>query len=186
LVGNGARVTEQPPLAERDVVDRLKAGHADALAQVYDLYAPTVYRIGYHLLGDSEEADDLVQDVFVGLSRAVRTFEGRGTFEGWLKRVATRTALMKLRQQQNRRRLLWRERARLTRSEQEAPVAERLDLEHALRQLDPILRAVFVLKDMEDHTHEEIAELLGISVGAARVRLHRARRKLRQYLGRDV
>ena len=179
-------MTQQPPLAQPDFVDRLRAGQADALAQAYDLYAPTVYRIGYRLLGEAAEAEDLVQDVFVGLSRAVRTFEGRGTFESWLRRVATRTALMKLRQHQTRRQILWRERTRLTRVEREAPMAERLDLEAALRHLDPSQRAVFFLKDVEGHTHEEIAELLGISVGAARVRLHRARRKLRQYLGRDL
>ncbi len=179
-------MTKQPPLAQPDFVERLRAGKTDALAQAYDLYAPTVYQIGYRLLGEAADAEDLVQDVFVGLSRAVRTFEGRGTFDGWLRRVATRTALMKLRQHQVRRRILWRERARITRFETEAPMAERLDLEEALRHLDPSLRAVFVLKDMEGHTHEEIAELLGISVGAARVRLHRARRKLRQYLGRDL
>ncbi len=179
-------MTEQPPLAEPDLVGRLKAGRREALAQAYDLYAPTVYQIGYRLLGEAAEAEDLVQDVFVGLSRAVRTFEGRGTFAGWLRRVATRAALMKLRQHQTRWRILWRERANLTRFEMEAPMADRLDLEEALRQLDPRLRAVFFLKDVEGYSHEEIAELLGISVGAARVRLHRARRKLRQYLGRNL
>ncbi len=178
-------MTQQPPLAEPELIQRLRAGEADALEQAYDQHAAAVYRIGYRLLGEAADAEDLVHDVFASLSRAIRTFEGRGSFENWLKRVAARTALMKLRRQRAHQQGLRRHGWRFARSSRQAATAEQMDLEHALRQLDAPLRAVFVLKDVEGYSHEEIAELLGISVGAARVRLYRARRKLRTYLEND-
>jgi RNA polymerase sigma-70 factor (ECF subfamily) len=178
-------VSQQPPLAEPELVQRLRAGDPKALEQAYDQHAPTIYRIGYRLLGETADAEDLVHDVFVSLTRAVRTFEGRGSFEHWLKRVAARTALMKLRQQRAHRQGLLRHGWRFARSTGHTAMAEQMDLEHALQQLDAPLRTVFVLKDVEGYSHEEIAELLGITVGATRVRLYRARRRLRAYLEND-
>jgi RNA polymerase sigma factor (sigma-70 family) len=97
--------------AERHLVERLRAKDPAAFADLYDQYAGLLFRIGYSLLGDTSEAEDLVHDVFLGLPRALTTFEGRGSFEGWLKRVATRTGLMKLRQARSRttriRRRIW-------------------------------------------------------------------------------
>jgi RNA polymerase sigma-70 factor (ECF subfamily) len=178
-------MTRQAPGPDTELVKRLRAGDPSALAQAYDQYADAIFRIGYRLLGETADAEDLVQDVFAGLARALRTFEGRGSFENWLKRVASRTALSMLRQQRVRThgqwRFAWPYRRRATRQ----PAAEGLDLHAALQQLDAAHRAVFVLKDFEGCSHEEIAKLLGISVGAARVRLYRARRRIRAYLESD-
>lgn len=178
-------MTRRPPLAEVELLDRLRAGEMDAVAQAYDLYAKTVFRIGCRLLGESADAEDLVQDVFAGLTRTVRTFEGRGSFENWLKRVAVRAALMKLRQERVHHRSLRRHGWWMRRTHEPVSVAQRLDLEEALKQLDCSLRSAFILKEAEGYSHKEVAEILGISVGAARVRLYRARRKLRAYLGSD-
>jgi RNA polymerase sigma-70 factor (ECF subfamily) len=178
-------VTQQPPAAQPEFIGRLRAGDPEALGVVYDRYAPMVFRIGYRLLGDALDAEDLVHDVFVGLARAVKTFEGRGSFENWLRRVATRAALMKLRQRQVLQRGQRRYGRLFARFQRQPDVLEGLELEDALLQLDVPLRAVFVLKEMEGYSHEEIAEILGITPGAARIRLYRARRKLRTYMRRD-
>lgn len=175
---------EQTPL-EFEFLAGLRGGEPDALAVVYDRYASTVFKIAYGLLRDAAEAEDLVHDVFVGLSRAVRTFEARGSFEAWLKRVTARAALMKLRRQRVSRGYAWRQRRLMPRSKSDVAVAERLDLERALGALPPSLRAVFVLKEVHGYSHAEIAELLGITVNAAKARLHRARRGLRSQLTRD-
>ena len=60
-------------------------------------YAPQLYSAALRMTRNQADAEDLVHDVFLGLSRAAQTFEGRGTFEGWLSRVTIRTALMRLR-----------------------------------------------------------------------------------------
>ena len=168
--------------AERDLVARLRAKDPGAFASLYDQYAGLLFRIGYSLLGDASDAEDLVHDVFLGLPRALVTFEGRGSFEGWLKRVATRAALMKLRRARSRD--TWLRRRGWTRPRFARPpdTDAALDLERALGELAPTLRAAFVLREVQGYTYEEVAELLGISGGAARVRVMRARRVLRALL----
>jgi RNA polymerase sigma-70 factor (ECF subfamily) len=178
-------VTQIPPSPEPELVARLCAGEPDALAQAYDRYAAAVYRIGYRLLGETADAEDLVQDVFTGLPRAARTFEGRSSFEHWLRRVATRTALMVLRQQRVQRRGVQRLGRDMSRFRSGDGPAARMDLESALRTLDERFRIVFVLREVEGYSYQEIAELLGIGVGTTRVRLYRARRRLREYLEAD-
>lgn len=164
--------------AERDLVARLRAKDPEAFASLYDQYAGLLFRIGYSLLGDPSEAEDLVHDVFLGLPRALTTFEGRGSFEGWLKRVATRTGLMKLRQARSRTTGLQRRGWTLPRLTRPPDADAALDLNAALGELTPALRAAFVLREVQGYRYEEVADLLGISIGAARVRVLRARRAL--------
>jgi RNA polymerase sigma-70 factor (ECF subfamily) len=164
--------------AERSLVERLQAKDPEAFARLYDQYAGLLFRIGYSLLGDTSEAEDLVHDVFMGLPRALITFEGRGSFEGWLKRVATRTGLMKLRQARSRSARIQLQGWALPRFQRPPDVDTALDLEVALRQVRPTLRAAFVLREVQGYSYEEVADLLGISTGAAKVRVLRARRVL--------
>ncbi|MDH4045643.1 MAG: RNA polymerase sigma factor [Gemmatimonadota bacterium] len=164
--------------AERDLVERLRAKDPEAFASLYDQYAELLFRIGYSLLGDVSEAEDLVHDVFLGLPRALMTFEGRGSFEGWLKRVATRTGLMKLRRARSRNTGIQRWGWVLPRFERPPDVDTALDLEAALGQVRPKLRSAFVLREIQGYSYEEVADLLGISIGAAKVRVLRARRML--------
>jgi len=178
-------VTQVPPSPEPELVARLRAGDAEALAQAYDRYAPAVYRIGCRLLGETADAEDLVQDVFAGLPRAARTFEGRSSFEYWLRRVATRTALMMLRQRRVHQRGMDRLNVHLPHAAGADGPADRMDLETALWKLDERLRIVFVLSEVEGYSNQEIAELLGLGAGTTRVRLHRARRRLRALLEVD-
>ena len=157
---------------------RLRAKDPEAFAWLYDRYAGLLFRIGYSLLGDPAEAEDLVHDVFVGLPRALTTFEGRGSFEGWLRRVATRTGLMKLRHARSRNTERRRGGWALPRFARPPDADAALDLESALGELTPALRAAFVLREVQGYRYEEVADLLGISNGAARIRVLRARRAL--------
>jgi len=162
------------------LVAALRRGDAEALRDAYVRYGPAVYRIAYRLLGSAADAEDVLQDVFVGLPEALRAYDVRVSFEGWLRRVAARTALMRLRGQRRRR------------EEPLEPLSEpavsarddvdRVALERAIAALPDTLRSVFVLKEIEGYAHADVAELLGISVGAAEVRLHRAKRELRRML----
>jgi RNA polymerase sigma-70 factor (ECF subfamily) len=175
-------MTPGPPTPEPEMVERLRAGDPGALTQAYDRHSAMVYRIGYRLLGETADAEDLVQDVFTGLPRAARSFEGRSSFGWWLNRVATRTALMLLRQRRVQRRHSEQLGGMTSRASSGDAPAARMDLENALRALDEPHRIVFVLREIEGYSHQEIAELLGLRVGTVRVRLHRARRRLHAYL----
>jgi RNA polymerase sigma-70 factor (ECF subfamily) len=175
-------------LEEAKFLDRARSGDPSAIAQLYELYGDTVYRIGYRLTGSPMDAEDVLQDVFLGLPRALHTYAGRGSLEGWIKRVASRTTLMKLRLQKRKAEValdhMPPDQAEGVGSER-TPV-DRMELEDAVGTLPEALRTVFVLRDVEGYTHSEIGEMLGIGKGASRVRLHRARRILRKHLEHSV
>ncbi len=123
-----------------------------------------------------------MHDVFVGLPEALGRYEERGSFGGWLKRVTAQVALMRLRSGKRRREVT------LDNAAGQAGPPAAWDggrLEAAVSTLPDQLRAVLVLKEIEGYAHAEIAELLGISEGASRVRLARALKRLRSELEED-
>lgn len=165
-----------------NVLSRLGRGEPEALREVYHRYADDVYRIALRLTGSSADAYDVTHDVFLGLPEAMSRYDPERPFASWLRGVAVRTAQMRLRTERRRREVGWPVLAgRTVRSSQEA-VVSRLTLERALDQLSPALRSVVVLREVEGLSLREIAELLGIGASAAAVRLHRARRMLRDIL----
>jgi RNA polymerase sigma-70 factor, ECF subfamily len=161
------------------LVQRASGGSMDALGALYDAHAAGVYRVALRLLGNVADAEDIVQDVFAGLPRALRSWRGEGSLDAWIRQVAARTALMRLRTQRRRREDPDDHRA--VASGGGHPV-ERIALERALEGLSPELRAVFVLKVVEGYSHDEIAALLDTTPAASRTRLARARRQLEQLL----
>jgi RNA polymerase sigma-70 factor (ECF subfamily) len=172
--------TVSEPTPEAQLAERASEGSPDALAALYDRYAAGVHRLARSLLRSAPEAEDVVQDVFLGLPRALRSYAGRGSLEGWIQRVAARTALMRMRAARRRREdELPPDAAGSAR--RDTPV-ERVALERALATLPDGLRAVFVLKVVEGYSHEEVAEMVGITVEASKVRLFRARKSLQDLL----
>jgi RNA polymerase sigma-70 factor (ECF subfamily) len=157
-------------------------GGMEALGAIYARHAEMLHRVAFRLLASADEAEDLVQDLFVGLPEALRRYEERGRLDAWLRTIATRAALMRLRAS---RRLV---EAACEESSSDAPedlLAARLALEGALVRLSAPLRVVFVLKEVEGYSHTEIAGMLGIKVGTSEVRLYRATRALRAMLRRS-
>lgn len=171
-------VSEQTRDAE--LVERAVAGSADALAALYDQYAAGVHRLACSLLRSATEAEDVVQDVFLGLPRALRSYTGRGSLEAWIQRVAARTVLMRLRAQKRRREDAFNSVA-TPRARRDTPV-DRVALERAIASLPEGLRVVFVLKVVEGYSHDEVAELVGITPETSKVRLFRARKALQDLL----
>ena len=167
---------------DRALMAAVAEGSTNALGVLYERYGEAAYRTAYRITGSTADAEDVVHDVFVGLRRAARSYEERGALGGWLKTIVVRTALMRVRQGASR------ERARLDYvsvdwvPEPTDPV-DLLALRAAVRTLPAKLRAVFMLKEVEGYEHSEIAELLGISSVAARVRLHRSWKHLRERMG---
>lgn len=165
-----------------DVLARASSGSTDALAELFHEFSAQVHRVAFRLTLSADEAEDVVQDVFVGLPEALGAFSGSGSFDSWLRAVTLRTALMRLRTGRRRDAVAIRAGDSARTSAPDA-VVDRLAIETALAALPQDLRTVFVLRDVEGYTHAEIARMLGIRAGTSEVRLHRARRRLRDLLG---
>jgi len=158
----------------------------DALVQATYAHA---YTLAIRLTGNEEDARDVVQDAYLRAYKGLKRFRGDSSFSTWLYRITANCASTQLGR---------RNRHRHEDLDEEAPLADeraetdpelrataesdRERVSAALRALPPRLRAVVVLRDVYDLPHEAIAAELGISEAAAKVRLHRARRKLRERL----
>src|SRR5690606_9230937 len=152
-----------------------------------------VYGVALRVVSDPELAADVVQETFLRAWRGLARFRGESQISTWLHRIAVNTALTA------RRRAARDENASLDSIDEvvaeSTPYVDperrgevldlRARLEAALDSLPPGQKAVVVLKDMEGWSHAEIADRLGISESAAKVRLHRAHRKLAQLLEAD-
>jgi RNA polymerase sigma-70 factor, ECF subfamily len=167
---------------ERELVALAMRGGDEAFSALYARHAAAAYTAAYRLLGSAADAEDVVQELFLALPGTLSGYDPtRGPLGAWLRRVAVRLALMRMRTVRRRREtdagsvaaLLAREDAAL----------ERLSIEAALARLSDDQRAVFLLKEVEGYEHREIAALLDISVANSEVRLFRARQALRALLG---
>ncbi|HTN78593.1 MAG TPA: RNA polymerase sigma factor [Acidimicrobiales bacterium] len=163
--------------------DGSRTAFDDLVRATYD----DTYMLAYRLTGNEEDARDVVQEAYLRAFRGVRQFRGDAQFSTWMYRITANCASTHV----GRRR-----RHQHDQLDADAPVADtradtdpqahadaavtRAQLEAALAQLPPRLRAVVVLRDVYDLPHEAIAAELGISATAAKVRLHRARRRLRE------
>jgi RNA polymerase sigma-70 factor, ECF subfamily len=165
------------PESHSTLIADARQGRPEALAALYHRHARDLFAVAFRLLQSTADAEDVVHDVFVGLPEALRRYEERGALAAWLKTITARVALARLRSARPSTNL---EDLQVAAPERE-PEA-RLALERAVRTLTPSLRAVLVLKEIEGFSHREIAAMLGISVGASEVRLHRALKALRARL----
>jgi len=173
-------VTASPILAVLDdatLVARVRAGDPDALGALYWRHASDLLRTAYAITLTTEDAEEVVQDVFAGLGAMLSGYEERGQLLSWLKRIAARRALSIL-----RARGRMRDDVKDDRSVRPATTAEAIAVRDALGALPPDLRIVVVLREIEGYSHEEIGELLGIRRGTSEVRLHRALKRLRALL----
>jgi RNA polymerase sigma-70 factor, ECF subfamily len=171
------------------LVAAAKSGDRDAFdALVSQTYLET-YSLAYRLTGDEEDARDVVQESYLRAYRGLRRFRGDAQFSTWLYRITANCASTQLGRRSRHRHdelddELPDDRLGAPGSPEAAVDAGVLRdrLQVALSELPPRLRAVVVLRDVYDLPHDAIAEELGISVSAAKVRLHRARRRLRDDL----
>jgi RNA polymerase sigma-70 factor (ECF subfamily) len=159
------------------LVSRIRAGHADALGELYARAAGRLATLAQHLTGSRQDAEDVVHDVFLGLPEALRHYDEQGQFEAWLRRVTARVALTRVRGLQ---------RLREHGLEGDLPhvpttlsLDDKLALSSAVDALPDGLRTVIVLKMIEGYSHDEIAALLAITPRASEQRLHRAMKALR-------
>ena len=173
--------------AALECIRRAQAGDVDAFEQLYREHAGRIYALSLRLSGgDSSDATELMQDVFIRAWRRLSTFRGDCAFASWLHRLAVNTMLENTRSERRRtaRVLPMDDTSRLEGAARSSGVDLRMDMEDAIASLPKGARLAFVLHDVEGYQHQEIAEQLGVSVGTIKAQLHRARRLLRERLER--
>jgi RNA polymerase sigma-70 factor, ECF subfamily len=164
---------------ESALANRVRAGNPEALAELYVHCGPALLSLARRLTGSAQDAEDVVHDLFLGLPEALRHYDDRGKLEQWLRRVAARLALNRLRSAVRR--------AETILTDQLPPhpktlAEDRITLDRAVDELPDALRTVLVLKMIEGYSHAEIATALGITARASEQRLHRALEILRARL----
>ena len=170
----------EPP-SDAGLVDRIRAGDPEALSVVYHRHAARLLVLAARLLESASDAEDVVQDLFVGLPEALGCYQESGQFPSWLRRTLVRLALMRLRAGRRRRETDLDQVVGFAVSPAGHP-RDHADLARALGQLPAEQRVVVVLRTIEGYSHHEIAELLGIRRNSSEVRFHRALQRLRRIM----
>jgi RNA polymerase sigma-70 factor (ECF subfamily) len=182
---------------ELQLVTAARAGDIPAFETLVNRYERKIFRLGMNITGSREDAEDVMQEAFLKAYQHLPEFEGNSRFYTWLVRIAVNQALMKLRKRRPNQVSLDEEIETGEDSffrdvEDWGPSpAERYEqtqlhdiLNEAISELDPNFRIVFQLRDIEEMSTEETADVLHLSVPAVKSRLLRARLKLRQKLNR--
>jgi RNA polymerase sigma-70 factor (ECF subfamily) len=183
-----SNLPEDVRAADLELARRCRQGDAAAFEELYRAHAGRLYNLTYRMAGSTDEAEDLLQEVFLHAHRKLGSFRGESSIGTWLYRLAVNHCLDFLRGRQ----------ARMTRSTDsldeegaEEPAAvmprvptavSRLDLERAIARLPDGCRAAFILHDVEGFEHNEVAGMLGVSEGTSKSQVHKARLKLRAML----
>ncbi len=186
-----ARKSQAQKISEVELIERAKQGDAEAFEALYHLHKRRVYSLCLRMTANTAAAEDLTQEAFLQLFRKIGTFRGESAFSTWLHRMAVNVVLMQLR----KKGLPVVPLEDTIETEEEAPRKElgapdpslagsidRLQLQRAVEDLPPGYRSIFVLHDVEGYEHNEIAEIVGCSVGNSKSQLHKARLKLRELL----
>ena len=186
-IGPNPSTIGEEKAAALDTVRRAQAGDVDAFELLYREHSGRIYALCLRLqAGDTSDATELMQDVFIRAWRRLSTFRGDCAFSSWLHRLAVNTMLENARGDRRRiaRVLPMEDTSRLEGAARSTSVDLRMDMEDAIATLPKGARQAFVLHDVEGYQHQEIAEQLGVSVGTIKAQLHRARRLLRERLER--
>lgn len=165
------------------VAQAAASGLTANIGVLYERYRQRVYLLCLRMTRDHAEAEDLTQEVFIQLLLKVASFRGESQFTTWLHRLTVNQVLMHFRRSNRRKqKILDTPEMTIPKVHQNSGVVERIALDVALTKLPPGSRAVFLKFDVEGYNHEEIAGILGCSVGNSKSQLHKARKKLRRLL----
>ena len=183
-------------MSEADAIRLAQQGDAAAFERLYRMHSRRVYSLCLRMLNNTAEAEDLTQEAFLQLFRKIATFRGESAFSTWLHRLSVNVVLMKLRKKSGTESSL----DQMTEPDEDATVRaailagpisgssgsiDRVNLQRAVEQLPPGYKAVFVLHDVQGYEHNEIAEIMGCSIGNSKSQLHKARLRLRGLLQRE-
>ena len=188
--GGVAKPTVAKPSKAKDfdLTQAAAKGDMAAFEEIYHRHHRRVYSICLRMLQNAYEAEDLTQDVFIQLYRKVGSFRGDSAFTTWLHRLTVNQVLMHFRKRNVKFEKVTEEGETPdqivtgTADPERMRIVDKIALENAIDQLPEGYKNVFVLHDVEDFEHEEVAKILGCSVGTSKSQLHKARLKLRKLL----
>lgn len=188
---------QEAALEDHRLVSALQAGEERAYEQLIERFQNPVYNLAYRLLNDQADASDVAQEVFLKVFRNVGNFRGDSSLRTWVYRIAVNES-------HNRRRWLFRHRRGETGIDEtfedsdgrERPLMDsgetpfdftvnreaKILLEEALADINPVFRAALVLREIEDMSYDEIADILEVSIGTVKSRIVRGREALRRNL----
>lgn len=192
-------IMHSPEVEEPDFIRRLKTREERAVEELMTQYEAKIFGLALRMTGSREDADEVLQDVFLTVFQKIDGFRGDSRLSSWIYRIATNASLMKLRKRSKFQEIPLEEELgpKMTKEgmiaepvidwsklpDEEATRKELLQhIDEALRLLPADYRSVFVLRDIEELSAEEASQILKISVAALKSRLHRARLFLRREL----
>jgi RNA polymerase sigma-70 factor (ECF subfamily) len=180
---------------ESKIIEQAKQGDKQAMSFLVSSYSSRVYNLALRILRNKEEAEDVLQDTFLTVVAKLNTFDGRSSFFTWLYRIATNSALMLLRKKKIRRANFkdydldpgqnelenlvdWTQDPTIDVYNEE--IREKID--EAINSLKDKYKTVFILRDIENLSTKEAADILDITEENVKIRLLRARQYLRNFL----
>lgn len=185
--------TENAEFPEGEAIRRAQRGDGAAFEQLYRMHSRRVFALCLRMAANQAAAEDLAQDAFLQLFRKIHTFRGDSAFSTWMHRLVINVVLMRLRKKS----LPVTSLDEMTEPDEETGAAgkdvgapdvrlsgsvDRVNLERSIGALPVGYRTVFELHDVQGYEHNEIAEIIGCSVGNSKSQLHKARTRLRQLL----
>lgn len=193
MAAASAMTAEETPLAElaeQALVEACLSGRPGAFDLIVERHRRTIYQLCYRFVGNHEDASDLSQDVFLRAFRGLRRFRGQSSIGTWLYRIGVNVCLNRVSAKAPRVEPIEEQHfvddrvesasERLLREERGARVRQ------AITQLPPKQRAALIMRAYQDMSHQEIADVLGSSVGAVKANFFHALGNLKRLLGEEV
>lgn len=185
--------------SDLELIEEFRTGEQSSFEELLSRYSNKVFSLASRLTRNTEDAEEVLQDVFVTVHRKIASFEGKSSFSSWLYRVTVNAAFMKLRKKRQDVSISLEDIVQQshTVAALKSPESAFVDsqsirnqmleaLEQAIRKLPDDYRPVFILRDVDGLTSREVSRILDLTVPAVKSRLHRSRLMLRRRLTRFV
>jgi RNA polymerase sigma-70 factor, ECF subfamily len=179
-----------------DLIRQAQQGDSEAFAALFHAHKTRIYSVCLRMTNNTAEAEDLTQEAFLQVFRKIETFRGASAFSTWLHRLAVNTVLMRLRKKSLRQVALdepyggadgaTMHREYGAKDDRLTGCLDRLALASAISALPHGCRTMFLLHEVEGYEHQEIADMLGCSVGNSKSQLHKAKRRIRELLAHSA